>query len=76
MTPQTIVIPVDPPMADAYQAATEREKRQLQVLLRLRLRELTIRPARTLDEIFNEVGRAAEARGLTAEMLDSIVGES
>lgn len=76
MTPQTIVIPVDPPTADAYQAATAREQRQLQVLLRLRLRELTIRPARTLDEIFNEVGRAAEARGLTAEMLDSIIGES
>jgi hypothetical protein len=76
MTIQRISIPVDPPTADAYQAASAREQRQLQVLLRLRLRELTSRPARSLDDVLDEVGRAAEARGLTADMLDSMLGES
>jgi hypothetical protein len=76
MATQQISIPVDPPTADAYQAARAREQRQLQVLLRLRLRELTSRPTRSLDDVLDEVDRAAEARGLTADMLDSMLGDS
>lgn len=76
MLSQTISIPVDRPTADAYQAASAKEQRQLQVLLRLRLRELTSQPVRSLDDIFETVGRAAESRGLTAELLDSMLGES
>jgi len=76
MTTNVISIPVDPPTADAYQAATAREQRQLQVLLRLRLRELTSQPIRSLDEMLEEVGRHAEARGLTSELLDSMLGDS
>lgn len=48
----------------------------MQVLLRLRLRELTSQPIRSLDEMLEEVGRHAEARGLTSELLDSMLGES
>lgn len=76
MVTNVISIPVDSPTAAAYQAATAREQRQLQVLLRLRLRELTSQPIRSLDEMLEEVGRQAEARGLTSELLDSMLGES
>lgn len=76
MATQMISIPVDPPTADAYQAASAREQRQLQVLLRLRLRELTSQPPRSLNDILDEVGRTAESRGLTADMIDAMLGDS
>jgi hypothetical protein len=76
MTIPTISIPVDDTVADAFRAASVERQRQLQILLGLRLRELTIRPQRSLDEILDQVGRAAESKGLTAEMLDSMLGDS
>lgn len=76
MVTRTISIPVDATTADAFQSASSEQQRQLQLLLGLRLRELTSRPGRSLDEILEEVGRTAEARGLTPEMLESMLGES
>lgn len=75
MSTPVIAIPVDASTADAYQSASADQQRQFQLLLRLRLRELTTRPARPLDEILDEVGRAAIAKGLTPESLSSILGE-
>jgi hypothetical protein len=75
MSTPVIAIPVDASTADAYQSASADQQRQLQLLLRLRLRELTTRSARPLDEILDEVGRAAIAKGLTPESLSSILGE-
>jgi hypothetical protein len=76
MTIPTISIPVDDTVADAFRAASVERQRQLQILLGLRLRELTIRPQRSLDEILDQVGRAADSKGLTAETLDSMLGDS
>jgi hypothetical protein len=73
MTPPTISIPVDPETARAFAAASDEERRKLQLLLRLRLRELTTRPSRSLKEIMDEIGRDAEARGLTPEILESLL---
>lgn len=75
MSIPVIAIPVDATTADAYQSASADQQRRLQLLLRLRLRELTTRPARPLDEILDEVGRTAMARGLTPESLSSILAE-
>lgn len=72
----TITIPVDDTVADAFHAASVERQRQLQILLGLRLRELTIRPQRSLDEILDHVGQIAESKGLTPEMLDSMLGDS
>lgn len=58
-----------------YDSASAEEQRKLQVLLRLRLREITSQPKRTLSEIMDDIGAQAEARGLTPEILGSLLDE-
>jgi hypothetical protein len=73
MTTSTISIEVDADAARAYSAASVEEKRKLQLLLNLRLREIMASPARSLREVMDEIGAQAEARGLTPEILDSLL---
>ena len=73
MTPTTIAIEVDAETARSFAEAPPEERRKLQLLLRLRLRELTARPFRPLKEIMDEIGQEAEARGLTSEILESLL---
>jgi hypothetical protein len=71
----TAIIPleVDAETARAFSAASAEDRRKLQLLLRLRLRELTARPARPLKEVMDEIGRQAEACGLTPDILESLL---
>jgi hypothetical protein len=69
MATSTISIEVDPETARAFSEAPAEERRKLQLLLRLRLRELTSVPVRSLKEIMDEIGSQAESRGLTPEIL-------
>ena len=73
MATATIALEVDAETAQAFSAASAEERRKLQILLGLRLRELTGRPARPLKEVMEEIGRTAEARGLTPEILESLL---
>jgi hypothetical protein len=73
MATATIALEIDADTARTFDAAAAEDRRKLQLLLRLRLRELTVRPARPLKEVMDEVGRYAEAHGLTPEMLESVV---
>ncbi|MBI1917759.1 MAG: hypothetical protein HYS12_23950 [Planctomycetes bacterium] len=73
MATATITLEVDADTARAFSEASAEEQRKLQLLLSLRLRELTARPARPLKEIMDEIGRHAESRGLTPEILDSLL---
>jgi hypothetical protein len=73
MATATISIPVDAETAKAYREASPEEQRKLAILLNLRLRELTLGPARPLNEIMDEIGAQAEARGLTPEILDALL---
>ena len=73
MTTATISIPVDAEAARAFREATAEERRKLSILLSLRLRELTLGQVRPLRDIMNEIGAQAEARGLTPEILDSLL---
>lgn len=75
MSTSTISIEVDPDAARAYREASEKDKRKLQLLLDLRLRELTSKPPRPLKEIMDEIGFRAEAMGMTQELLDSILND-
>ena len=69
-----ITIEVDAAAAQIYAAATPAEQWKMQVLLSLRLQDLTIAPRRrSLDTIMDEIGAEAEARGLTPEILESIL---
>ncbi len=75
MATATISIEVDAEAAQAFQAASVQERRKFQLLLNLRLRELTSTPTRSLIEIMTEIGESAEAKGLTPELLESLLDD-
>jgi len=69
----SITIPLDPQTARAYDSVSREEQRKLQLLLGLYLRELTTKSLPGLQVILDDVGAKAKARGLTAEMLESLL---
>ena len=75
MATATISIAVDADAARAFSGAPAEERRKLQLLLSLRLRELTVGPGRPLKEIMNSMGTYAEAQGLTPEILESLLND-
>jgi hypothetical protein len=68
-----ISIPLDPQTAQAYGAARADEKLKMQALVSLWLRELTARESPSLQQVLDEAGRKAKERGLTPEILDSLL---
>jgi hypothetical protein len=73
MANSTITIPLDPKTARAYDSASPDEKRKMQALLSLWLRELAAGEHASLQQVLDEAGRKAQARGLTPEMLDTLL---
>jgi hypothetical protein len=76
MANPSITIPLDPQTARAYDSASAEEKRKIQALLSLWLRELAAREYPSLQQVLDEVGNKAKARGLTPEMLDSLLKDA
>lgn len=76
MSSATISIEVDPETARAYSDATEEQRRKLRLLLKLHLRELTAYSTRSLSAIMDEMGHNAEARGLTPEILETLLHDA
>jgi hypothetical protein len=77
MANNTITIPLDPQTAKAYDSAAPEEKRKMQALLSIWLRDLAAREYPSLRKVLDEVGAKAKARGLAPDILDSImVGSS
>ena len=68
-----ITIEVDAEAASVYNAASPEEQKKMQLLLSLRLRNLTLKPRRPLREIMDEMAAEAAANGLTPEILESIL---
>jgi len=75
METQTMTIPVDAETARSFYEATPEKRRQLELMLRLRLWELTMGPDRPLKEIMDDISKNARARGLTPDMLESMLRE-
>ena len=73
MPNSTITIPLDRQTARAYDSAPPEEKRKIQALLSLWLRELASGQYPALQEVLDELGRKAKARGLTPDVLDSLL---
>ncbi len=69
-----IVVSVDSEVAELYRSASATERRKLDLLVNLRLHDAA-RPGRTLQKIMHEVSRNAQARGLTPDILKSILDE-
>ncbi len=74
MQTQMITIRVNAEVARIFEAASEEERRKLEALLSLKLSDVT-RRKKTLEEVMSEISRNAQARGLTPEILDSILFE-
>lgn len=73
MASSKITIPLDTQTARAYKAAKPEDKRKIRALVRLWLRELAAGDSVSLEQILDEVGRKAKARGLTPEKLVSLL---
>ena len=73
MVTATISLEIDADTARAFAAASAEDRRRLQLLLNLRLRELITQPARPLKDVMDDIGRHAEASGLTPEILESLM---
>lgn len=73
MANPTITIPLDPETARAYNSAAPEEKRKIQALVSLWLRELAAGEYPSLQQVLDEVGNKAKSRGLTPEVLDSLL---
>lgn len=65
-----INIPVDNETAKIYEKAPQADKKKMQILLSLWLREFE-KPSVSLDELMNDISRKAQARGLTSEILET-----
>jgi hypothetical protein len=73
MTNTTISIPVDEATALAYSQASVEEQKKIQLLLRLRIHELFIPSDISLQQIMDDIGAKAEARGLTPQILETLL---
>ena len=75
MATATISIPVNEKTAKAFATASAEEKRKIELLLNLRLQDLSIGARRSLKAVMDEIGAQAEAAGLTPEILESLLQE-
>ena len=76
MATETTSIQVESDLADAYNSASEEDRKKVQLLMRLWLRELSTSPNLSLGEVMDMISERAQARGLTPEILESILNES
>ncbi|YCO48051.1 hypothetical protein KV190_11275 [Thermosynechococcus sp. FA-CM-4201] len=74
METKTITIRVNAEAARIFEAPSEEERRKLEALLSLKLSDVT-RPKRPLEEVMSDISRQAQERGLTPEILKSILNE-
>ena len=69
-----ITVSVDTDVADAYRSASTSDQRKLDLLINLRLREAT-ESRKSLQDIMREISRNARRRGLTPEILQSLLDD-
>ena len=72
MLTTTITIPLDAETARLFAEVSPEIRGKLRLLLGLWLREFAVSP-RSLQAIMDEISRKAQARGLTPEILESLL---
>jgi len=70
---EKITIKVSPNVAQAYQKATESKKQSLATLVSVFLREDENKKVDFLGKLMDEISDRAVARGLTPEILETIL---
>ena len=71
---EQIIVSVDPDLADMYRSASDDDRRKLDLIINLRLRD-AIESRRSLQDIMLEISRNAQRRGVTPEILQSVLDE-
>ena len=71
---EPITIHVSPEAAQAFKTALPEEQRKLEALLSLRLLQAT-RTTDSLKTVMRDISQKAQERGLTPEILQSILDE-
>jgi hypothetical protein len=74
METQPITVRVNSEAARIFETAPEEQRRKFEALLSLKLTQAT-REKRTLEEVMDDISQKAQERGLTPEILDSILNE-
>ena len=74
---ERITVTVDSEIAEKYRSASKSERLKLDWLVNLRLRELMAKrkSLEELEESMREMSRKAQERGLTPEILQSILDD-
>ena len=70
-----ITIEVSPEVAEAYQSASPQERKKIQAIVSILLQKQVDTDAALLRELMDEISDRARARGLTPEILESILNE-
>jgi hypothetical protein len=75
MATAALTIQVSEEAARAFAQVSPEDQRKIQLLLDLRLRDLTISPLprKSLQTLMDEIGNSAAARGLTPAGLESLL---
>jgi hypothetical protein len=74
-TMQEITIEVSPDVAKTYQSASPQERKKIQAIATILLQNQVDKDVAFLHELMNEISDRARARGLTPEILESILNE-
>ena len=74
VTTATVNIQLDAEAARIYQQASKEEKQKMQILLSLWLREFG-KPSKSLRSLMNEISDKAQSRGLTPEILETLLND-
>ncbi|MCC6297942.1 MAG: hypothetical protein IT314_01500 [Anaerolineales bacterium] len=72
---ETIAVKVTPEAAKAFRAASDAERRKMELLLSLRLLDVS-ESRQSLEEIMRGISRSAQARSLTEMKLKEILEEN
>jgi hypothetical protein len=77
MATAALTIQVSEEAARAFTQVSPEDQRKIQLLLDLRLRDLTISPPprKSLQTVMDEIGKNAAARGLTPAGLESLLND-
>ncbi len=74
METREITVRVTPEAARIYEAASEQDRRKIDLLLSLQISGIA-QPPRPLEQVMREASAEAQARGLTPEILNDLLDE-
>jgi hypothetical protein len=75
MSTEVITLEIDSEAVQAFKSVSAEEREKLQILLGVWLKEYAKADSTSLKETMDEINRKAQSRGLTPEILESILEE-